>query len=171
MAPQNGSTLIYTTNQPIRLDGIDVNPAQGTVFTLDTANLDVTASGDSQMLLGGVAFTFELNFLVLNYRGGANPAGGNNVSVDDVGSGTGPAALGLNVFGLPISLGTRGPLGFGLPVVETTGQTVMNGGIQVALDTRRRRGTSRPASSRTQPARMSPASASAARSRPPTAPG
>ena len=141
--PQKASggspVTVYTTKLPIRLDGIDVhatNPDQNTVFTFDTDKLQVTASGDSQLSMGGVPFSFALHHLVLNYRGGSGPAGGAPVSVNDLGAGTGPAGLGINVFGLPVNIGTGGPLGFGLPLVETTGQTIINAGIQVPLNTR-----------------------------------
>jgi hypothetical protein len=136
--PQNGTAktaTVFTTQKPVRLDGIDVNPSPGTTITLNTAGPTVTSGGPAQMLLDGFAMTTPAP-LRLAYQQGASAAGGSGVSINDLGAGTGPYALGTSVFGLPVSLGTSGPLGYGLPFVESTGQTVINGGLQVPGDTR-----------------------------------
>jgi hypothetical protein len=144
--PTNGSASTateFTTDQPIRLDGVDVNPSQGTTFTLDTSGAPVVTSiGPAQILVGGWPVTLS-HQISLGYANGVNSAGGAGVSIGDLGAGTGPLAPSLiapNVWGLPISLGTGGPAGYGLPFVESTGQTAINLGAQFALpfDTRAR---------------------------------
>ena len=130
--PQNGGAgaepTIYTTKQPVRLDGIDVKPAPGTTLTLDTSALTVTANGFAQLLVGGFPITPEIP-VSLTYHGGAAAA---PVSVDDLAAGATP--FGFTLFGVPLQT-SGGPASF-LPVQETTGQTVFNGGFQLPLNTR-----------------------------------
>lgn len=123
----NGEATIFTSNKPVRLDGIDVKPSQGTTLQLDAAGPTVTSNGPAQLLIGGWPVTPALN-ISLNYQGGST------VSVGDQGAGTGPLAP--NLFGLPISLGTGGSAGYGLPFSETAGQTTISGGLQIPLNTR-----------------------------------
>jgi Glycine rich protein len=130
-APQNanaaGEATIYTSTKPVRLDGIDVKPSQGTTLQLDTtAGPTVTSDGPAQLLIGGWPVTPALN-ISLNYQGSTQ------LSVSDQGAGTGPLAP--NLFGLPISLGSGGPAGYGLPFSESPGQTTINGGLQIPLNT------------------------------------
>jgi hypothetical protein len=136
--PQNasgkGQATTYTSTQPVRLDGVDVVPSSGTTLQLDTAGPTVTSNGPARLKIGGWPVTPEVN-IALNYQGGST------LSVGDQGAGTGPLAP--NLFGLPISLGTGGPLGYGLPFNESVGspetgggQTTISGGLQIPLDTR-----------------------------------
>ncbi len=130
--PQNGTATtatIFTSKQPIRLDGIDVNPGSGTTFTLDTSGPTVTSNGPAQVFADGYPLT-RMVPITFTYQNGVNPAGA-GLSIGDLGAGTGP--LGFSLFGLPISLGTGGPFGYGLPFVESTGQTVVNLGAQFTL--------------------------------------
>ena len=130
--PQNGGPgidpTIYTTKQPVRLDGIDVQPADGTTLTLDTSALTVSSDGFAQLLVGGFAITPEIP-VRLTYHGGATAA---PVGVDDLGANSAP--LGFSLFGVPIQT-SGGPASF-LPVQESTGQTVFNSGFQFPLNTR-----------------------------------
>jgi hypothetical protein len=141
--PQNGSgggePTIFHSSKPVRLDGIDVEPLPGTTLQLDTSGPTVTSSGPAKVLvdgwpiIGGVVPPTDIS---LNYQGGSQ------LSVSDQGAATGPAGLGANFFGLPISLGTGTSLGYGLPFGESVGpaetgggQTAINGGIQIPLNT------------------------------------
>ncbi len=138
--PQGGNSqtaTIFTSDTPIRLDGIDVNPSPGTTFTLNTgfSTPVVTSNGPAQLLIGGWPVTLS-HQISLSYGNGVSPAGGGGVSIGDLGAGTGPLSPSLiapNAWGLPIALGTGGPAGYGLPFVESTGQTVINLGAQFAL--------------------------------------
>ena len=49
----NGEATIFTSNKPVRLDGIDVKPSQGTTLQLDAAGPTVTSNGPAQLLIGG----------------------------------------------------------------------------------------------------------------------
>ena len=76
---QNGTSnqdaTMFTSNGPIRLDGIDVRPASGTTFTLDSiGSPTVTSSGPAQLVAAGVPITPMVD-LSLTYPGPANPAG------------------------------------------------------------------------------------------------
>ncbi|HVR06029.1 MAG TPA: carboxypeptidase-like regulatory domain-containing protein [Solirubrobacteraceae bacterium] len=132
--PQNasgkGEATIYHSTQPVRLDGIDVKPLSGTTLQLDKSGPTVTSDGPAQVLVdgwpivGGLVPAFNIE---LNYQAGSQ------LSVGDQGAGTGPLAP--NLFGLPISLGTGGPAGYGLPFSESPGQTTISGGLQIPLNT------------------------------------
>lgn len=137
-ASGGGEATIYTSTKPVRLDGVDVEPLPGTTLQLDTAGPTVTSSGPTKVLvhgwplIGGVVPPINIS---MNYQGGSQ------LSVSDQGASTGPAALGANLFGLPISVGTGTSLGYGLPFSESIGsaeagggQTTINGGIQIPLN-------------------------------------
>lgn len=122
----------YTSTQPVRLDGIDVKPAPGTTLTLNKSIPQVTADGPAQVLIDGWDVTLPIP-LDLTYQSGIAPAGSSNLSIQDLGAGSGPAAIGASLFGIPISLGTGSSLGYGLPFIETTGQTQVNLSSQFVL--------------------------------------
>ena len=136
--PQNGPNPgVYSSTQPVRLDGVDLNPSPGTTITLNTSVPTVTTDGPAQVMVDGYGVTYPIP-LSLAYQGGVAAAGSSVLSVQDLGSGSGPAAIGASLFGIPISLGTGGPLGFGMPFIESTGQTQINLATQfvLPLDTR-----------------------------------
>ncbi|HUN79266.1 MAG TPA: carboxypeptidase-like regulatory domain-containing protein [Solirubrobacteraceae bacterium] len=137
-ASGGGEPTIYTSTKPVRLDGVDVEPLPGTTLQLDTAGPTVNSNGPAKVLVhgwplvGGIVPPVDIS---LNYQGGSQ------LSVSDQGASTGPAGLGVNLFGLPISLGTGTSAGYGLPFSESIGspetgggQTTINGGIQIPLN-------------------------------------
>ena len=89
--PQDGTSqtaTIFTSDTPIRLDGIDVNPSPGTTFTLNRGGRTpvVTSNGPAQLLIGGWPVTLS-HQISLSYGNGVNPAGGGGVSIGDLGRG------------------------------------------------------------------------------------
>lgn len=129
-APQNqagsGEATIFKSTKPVRLNGIDVVPEGGSALILNASGPTVTSTGKATIHMAGWQVTQPLN-ITLNYQGGST------ASVSDQGAGTGPLAP--NLFGLPISLGSGGPAGYGLPFSESAGQTTLSTGLQLPQNT------------------------------------
>lgn len=141
---EGGEATLYDSTKPVRLDGIDVKPLPGTTLQLDTkTGPTVTSNGPSEVLIKGWPI---IGGLVPAINISLNFQGGSPMSVSDQGAGTGPLAP--NFFGLPISLGTGGAAGYGLPFTEgitetlingtkyQVGQTTISGGLQLPVNTR-----------------------------------
>jgi hypothetical protein len=125
--PQNQTpgheATIYHSEKPVRLDGVDVDPLPGTVLQLETnSGPTVTSNGPAKVLIGGWPI---IGGLVPAFHVSLNYQGSSPLSVSDQGAGTGPLAA--NLFGLPLSIGPGGPLGYGLPFTEGIGQVTING--------------------------------------------
>lgn len=121
-----GEPTSYKSTKPVRLDGIDVVPEGGSALILNPSGPTVTSTGQAAIYMDGWK-AFQPQHITLSYQGGST------ASVADQGAGTGPLAP--NLFGLPISLGPGGPLGYGLPFSESTGQTTLSAGLQLPRDT------------------------------------
>lgn len=116
--PQSdGNTYIST--KPVRLDGLDLVPTSaGTQFELDKAAATVHVNGQANIQLKGIAIWPYVGGGTLNFKG-------SGVAVTDLGLGEAYAGFaGPRIAGVPLAVGTGGPLGSLVPPWSSTpGQT------------------------------------------------
>jgi hypothetical protein len=118
-AQPNGA---YTSTKPVRLNGIDVNPASGTTITL---NPDATVTSDGPASVGpGKLFAIPVSQVDLSFQAV-------QMQASDLGTGSPTFGIPLSIKGVPFSLTTGGSLQtLSPPWVSVAGKTSMTINLQ-----------------------------------------
>ncbi len=114
----------FTSTQPVRLDGIDVQPAGKTTITLDPNGPHVSSDGPVTVWIDGIP-AWKSEHFGMTFSGGAGGA------VSDIESGSASTGITPNMFGWPINIGTGNPVGnnggtIGVPWVFSPGVTTIS---------------------------------------------
>jgi hypothetical protein len=113
----------FTSTKPVRLDGIDVNPDNGTTITLHS-NATVSSNGSASIGAGGL-FSLPVGKVELNFQAA-------EIQAADLGSGNPTFGIPTSIKGVPFSLSTGSTLQtLAPPWQSSVGQTTLNLDLQL----------------------------------------
>jgi hypothetical protein len=129
-APPADGTSNYTSTGPVRLDGLDVKPADGTTITLNKTTRIVTSDGPVSLMIGGSTIS-STSSLDLDYSGTTVVSGvGGFFSASGFGSSQAVGGF-ANLFGLPFLFNAGISKTGALPWATTAGSTVLTYNVGV----------------------------------------